>query len=160
MQTEGLVETDKRQRCEGYPSTANAYSNINTANTPRSVQFDYRRVWGLPTGPPRLTHCRTRPCIKMTICMLKSWFQCLHKLRVTPERACNIIVVCVDLHNIATIRGDQHPAVQINDPVDDLPIHPADVQDGRAARDLQELLFQLRLHHYHHNHHHRSNKDT
>ena len=28
----------------------------------------------------------------------------------------------------------QHPAVQTNDP--DHPIHPADVQDGRAVRDL------------------------
>ena len=68
---------------------------------------------------------------ELTIGILKSRFQCLRKLRVTPERACDIIVAC-----IATIRGEQHPAVQMNDPEDDHPIHPADVQDGRAVRDL------------------------
>ncbi|KAK0144027.1 putative nuclease HARBI1 [Merluccius polli] len=82
-----------------------------------------------------VAHCRTRAQVEMTIGILKSRFQCLQKLRVTPERACDIIVACVVLHNIAIIRGEQHPAVQINDPADDHPI-PADVQDGRAARDL------------------------
>ena len=82
-----------------------------------------------------VAHCRTRARVEMTIGILKSRFQCLQKLRVTPERACDIIVACVVLHNIAIIRGEQHPAVQINDPADDHPI-PADVQDGRAARDL------------------------
>ena len=80
-------------------------------------------------------HCRTRARVEMAIGILKSRFQCL-QLRVTPERACDIIVACVVLHNIAIIRGEQHPAVQTNDPEDDHPIHPADVQDGRAVRDL------------------------
>ncbi|MBN3308751.1 HARB1 nuclease, partial [Amia calva] len=39
-----------------------------------------------------LDHCRTRARIEMTIGMLKVRFQCLHRLRVTPERACDIIV--------------------------------------------------------------------
>ncbi|KAG7482044.1 hypothetical protein JOB18_011807 [Solea senegalensis] len=82
-----------------------------------------------------VAHCRTRARVEMTIGILKSRFQCLRKLRVTPERACDIIVACVVLHNIAIIRGEQHPAVQINDAEDDHPI-PADVQDGRAVRDL------------------------
>ncbi|KAK0156553.1 putative nuclease HARBI1 [Merluccius polli] len=82
-----------------------------------------------------VAHCRTRAQVEMTVGILKSRFQCLQKLRVTPERACDIIVACVVLHNIAIIRGEQHPAVQINDPADDHPI-PADIQDGRAARDL------------------------
>ncbi|KAK0155339.1 putative nuclease HARBI1 [Merluccius polli] len=82
-----------------------------------------------------VAHCRTRAWVEMTLGILKSRFQCLQKLRVTPERACDIIVACVVLHNIAIIRGEQHPAIQINDPADDHPI-PADVQDGRAARDL------------------------
>ncbi|KAK0155340.1 putative nuclease HARBI1 [Merluccius polli] len=76
----------------------------------------------------------TRAQVEMTLGILKSRFQCLQKLRVTPERACDIIVAYVVLHNIAIIR-EQHPTVQINDPADDHPI-PADVQDGRAARDL------------------------
>ncbi|KAK0142220.1 putative nuclease HARBI1 [Merluccius polli] len=82
-----------------------------------------------------VAHYRTRARVEMTIGILKSRFQCLQKLRVTPERACDIIVAFVVLHNIAIIRGEQHPAIQINDPADDHPI-PADVQDGRAARDL------------------------
>ncbi|KAK0144499.1 putative nuclease HARBI1 [Merluccius polli] len=82
-----------------------------------------------------VAHCRTRARVEKTLGILKSRFQCLQKLRVTPERACDIIVACVVLHNIAIIRGEQHPAIQINDPADDHPI-PADVQDGRAARDL------------------------
>ncbi|XP_030253201.1 putative nuclease HARBI1 [Sparus aurata] len=99
----------------------------------------------LPCQPPLLTpypdlepgpqqrfnvaHCRTRARVEMDIGILKSRFQCLCKLRVTPERACDIIVACVVLHNIATIKGEQNPALQINYPGDDHPIHPADVQD-------------------------------
>ncbi|XP_059212521.1 putative nuclease HARBI1 [Centropristis striata] len=82
-----------------------------------------------------VAHCRTRARVEMTLGILKSRFQCLRKLRVTPERACDIIVACVVLHNIAIIRGEQHPAVQINDAEDEHHI-PVDVQDGRAIRDL------------------------
>ena len=78
-------------------------------------------------------HCRTRARVEMTIGLLKARFQCLRHLRVTPERACDIIVACV-LHNIATIRGEQHPAVQLEDAEDD-PIHLPAIQDGRAVRD-------------------------
>ncbi|MBN3294808.1 HARB1 nuclease, partial [Amia calva] len=61
-------------------------------------------------------------------------FQCLCRLRVTPERACDIIVACVILHNITTIRGEQCPTQPVNDPDND-PNHPADTRDGRAVRD-------------------------
>ena len=80
-----------------------------------------------------VAHCRTRAMVEMTIGILKARFQCLRRLRVTPDRACDIIVACVVLHNIATIRGEQHPALQI-DLVDDHPLHPADGQDGKAVR--------------------------
>ncbi|KAK0151192.1 putative nuclease HARBI1 [Merluccius polli] len=79
-------------------------------------------------------HCRTRARVEMTIGLLKACFQCLCHLRVTPERACDIIVACVVLHNIATIRGEQHPALQIED-ADDDPIHLPAIQDSRAVRD-------------------------
>ena len=82
-----------------------------------------------------VAHCRTRARVEMTIGILKARFQCLRRLRVKPERACDIIVACVVLHNIATIRGEQHPAIQ-NDPEDDHPLQPAHVQDGRAVRDI------------------------
>ena len=52
--------------------------------------------------------------------MLKARFQCLHRLRVSPERACNIIVACVILHNIATVRGEQCPTLSPDDPDNDL----------------------------------------
>ncbi|KAK0147478.1 putative nuclease HARBI1 [Merluccius polli] len=79
-------------------------------------------------------HCRKRARVEMTIGLLKARFQCLRHLRVTPERACDIIVACVVLHNIATIRGEQHPALQIED-ADDDPIHLPAIQDSRAVRD-------------------------
>nr|XP_033488794.1 putative nuclease HARBI1 [Epinephelus lanceolatus] len=82
-----------------------------------------------------LAHCRMRARVEMTIGLLKARFQCLCHLRVTPERACDIIVACVILHNIATIRGEQHPDLQMEEHDDD-PIHPADIQDGRAVRDI------------------------
>ncbi|XP_056604835.1 putative nuclease HARBI1 [Triplophysa dalaica] len=82
-----------------------------------------------------MAHNRTRARVEMTIGLLKSRFQCLRHLRVTPERACDIIVACVVLHNIAIIRGEQHPALQTQDPEADL-IHTGDFQDGRVVRDL------------------------
>ncbi|XP_028306995.1 putative nuclease HARBI1 [Gouania willdenowi] len=91
------------------------------------------------TGPQlhfNVAHSRTRARVVNTIGILKARFQCLKKLRVTPARACDIIVSCVVLHNIAINRGEPHPAVQLF-PEDDHPFHPAaDVQDGRAIRDI------------------------
>ncbi|MCJ8740328.1 hypothetical protein PDJAM_G00057580 [Pangasius djambal] len=78
-----------------------------------------------------VAHCRMRARVKMTIGLLKARFQCLHHLRVTPERASDIIATCGVLHNIAIIRGEQHPALQMQDP-----IHPVDFQDGRVVRDI------------------------
>lgn len=54
------------------------------------------------------------------------------------------------LHNIATIRGEQPPALQIEDPDDD-PIHLPAIQDGRAVRDtICQNHFRLSHHHHHH----------
>lgn len=82
-----------------------------------------------------VAHCRARARLEMTIGLLKACFQCLRHLRVTPERTCNIIVACVVLHNIAIIKGEQHPALQLQDPEED-PINPADFQDGRVVWDM------------------------
>nr|XP_024654062.1 putative nuclease HARBI1 [Maylandia zebra] len=92
------------------------------------------------SGPQQrynLAHCRTRARVEMTIGMLKARFQCLQRLRVAPERACDIIVACVILHNIATIRGEHCPAEPdiSSDPHDEHPDPPTNVQDGRAVRD-------------------------
>lgn len=87
-------------------------------------------------GPQQLFKvaiCSTRAMVEMTIGLLKARFQCLRHHRLTPERACDIIVPFVVLHIIATITGEQHIAPQIEDHEDN-PIHPAAIQDGRAVR--------------------------
>ncbi|XDV25593.1 hypothetical protein PO909_029486, partial [Leuciscus waleckii] len=77
---------------------------------------------------------RTRARIEMTFGQLKERFQCLKGLRVAPDRACDIIVACAILHNIATIRKERTPVVEVQ-PDDDLqPVH-LDQPSGRAARD-------------------------
>uniref|UniRef100_A0A672KKR7 DDE Tnp4 domain-containing protein n=1 Tax=Sinocyclocheilus grahami TaxID=75366 RepID=A0A672KKR7_SINGR len=48
-----------------------------------------------------------------TFGQLKGRFQCLKSLRVAPDRACNIIVACAVLHNIATIRKERTPVVEV-----------------------------------------------
>ncbi|RXN22861.1 nuclease HARBI1 [Labeo rohita] len=77
---------------------------------------------------------RTRARIEMTFGQLKGRFQCLKSLRVAPDRACDIIVACAVLHNIATIRKERTPVVEVQ-PDDDLqPVH-LNQPSGRAARD-------------------------
>ncbi|KAI5627715.1 putative nuclease HARBI1, partial [Silurus asotus] len=78
-----------------------------------------------------LAHSRTRAEVEMTIGILKSRFQCLRGLRVSPERACDIIVDCVVLHNIATIRGESPPpCIEEDGPEEHLQILEAN-RDGR-----------------------------
>ena len=51
--------------------------------------------------------CRARVTIEQTFGLLKRRFACLNgRLRVTPAKACHIIVVCAMLHNIGMRRGD------------------------------------------------------
>ncbi|XP_053366807.1 putative nuclease HARBI1 [Clarias gariepinus] len=77
---------------------------------------------------------RTRARIEMTFGQLKGRFQCLKSLRVAPDRACDITVACTVLHNIATIRKERTPVVEVH-PDDDLqPVH-LDQPSGKAARD-------------------------
>uniref|UniRef100_A0A3B3SAW4 DDE Tnp4 domain-containing protein n=1 Tax=Paramormyrops kingsleyae TaxID=1676925 RepID=A0A3B3SAW4_9TELE len=73
---------------------------------------------------------RTRARIEVTFGQLKG-FQCL---RVAPDRACDITVACSVLHNIATIRKERTPVVEVH-PDDDLqPVH-LDQPCGKAAWD-------------------------
>ncbi|KAL7888496.1 hypothetical protein AOLI_G00034700 [Acnodon oligacanthus] len=64
-----------------------------------------------PHSRYNLALSKTRARVETTVWILKVRFQCLRGLRVTPERACDIIVACVVLHNTATITGEQHPAI-------------------------------------------------
>ena len=76
-----------------------------------------------------LAHCRTRARVEMTIGILRARFQCLRRLRVAPERACDIIVACLVLHNIATIRREQCPTLSPNDPDNNPDPTAADAKD-------------------------------
>ncbi len=58
-----------------------------------------RHFWWLPLQTPKPqhsnhAHAKTRARIEMTFGLLKSWFQCLHHLRVSPDRACDVTVAC------------------------------------------------------------------
>ncbi|XP_056594081.1 putative nuclease HARBI1 [Triplophysa dalaica] len=50
-------------------------------------------------------HCKTRCAIERLNGVLKRRFACLNYLRVEPQGACNIILACIVLHNIATRRN-------------------------------------------------------
>uniref|UniRef100_A0A3P9K6K5 DDE Tnp4 domain-containing protein n=1 Tax=Oryzias latipes TaxID=8090 RepID=A0A3P9K6K5_ORYLA len=61
-------------------------------------------------------HCKTRCAIERLNGVLKRRFACLNYLRVEPQGACNIILACIVLHNIATRRN-----VPLWDDVNDAP---------------------------------------
>uniref|UniRef100_A0A672MIS7 DDE Tnp4 domain-containing protein n=1 Tax=Sinocyclocheilus grahami TaxID=75366 RepID=A0A672MIS7_SINGR len=50
------------------------------------------------------SHCKTRCATERLNGVLKRRFACLNYLRVQPKVACNIILACIVLHNIATRR--------------------------------------------------------
>ncbi|MBN3307748.1 HARB1 nuclease, partial [Amia calva] len=54
-------------------------------------------------------HAMTRARVEMTLGMMNSPFHGLCSLRVTPERAWDITIACVVLHNIAVIRRERDP---------------------------------------------------
>ncbi|XP_035246713.1 putative nuclease HARBI1 isoform X2 [Anguilla anguilla] len=81
-------------------------------------------------------HRRTRAGVGTTIAILKARFQCLRGLRVSPERACDIIVACAVLHNLAIMRGERLPTIEAPAAEDDDPIHRIqDDPEGRGIRD-------------------------
>ncbi|KAM4540107.1 putative nuclease HARBI1 [Odontesthes bonariensis] len=61
------------------------------ANTPELARFN-------------TAHCKTRCAIERLNGVLKRRFACLNYLRVEPKVACNKILACIVLHNIATRR--------------------------------------------------------
>ncbi|XP_059915809.1 putative nuclease HARBI1 [Gadus macrocephalus] len=94
-----------------------------------------------PAPGPQTTlnraHSRTRVKIENTFGILKSRFQCLRGLRVCPERACDIIVACAVLHNIATLRKEMPPPF---DPF--LEEEHIPQMDSRAGQRMREHLCQ------------------
>ncbi|XP_058636670.1 putative nuclease HARBI1 [Onychostoma macrolepis] len=77
---------------------------------------------------------QTRLKIDMTFAILKARFNCLRDLRVSPERASQIVGACVILHNIATIRKERVPN-EYQLPPDDIEPFTQDHPTGKAVRD-------------------------
>ncbi|XP_029905533.1 putative nuclease HARBI1 [Myripristis murdjan] len=63
---------------------------------------------------------------------LKSRFQCLKSPKVTPDRACDIIIVCAVLHNIAFIRRERLPAMLQEEHWEDIVPAIQENMDGRT----------------------------
>uniref|UniRef100_A0A8C9ZXZ5 Harbinger transposase derived 2 n=1 Tax=Sander lucioperca TaxID=283035 RepID=A0A8C9ZXZ5_SANLU len=89
------------------------------------------------TGPQNrfnVALSKTRVKIEMTFGILKARFNCLRRLRVSPERASQIVAACAILHNIATIRKERVPPQNqlLPDEIDPITLdHPT----GAAVRD-------------------------
>ena len=103
---DGLLVGDR-----GYACTQHLTTPYADPDTPLQSRFN-----------AALGKCRVR--IEITFGVIKCRFNCLHGLRVRPERACGIITACVMLHNIAMMRKEQThhvplAAADISDPVTD-----------------------------------------
>ena len=75
--------------------------------------------------------------IEQTFGILKRRFSCLHtEIRLSPQRACTVVVACCVFHNIAIFRGDIQPNVDLTDNQDDREEVIVDLRgDGKAVRD-------------------------
>ncbi|KAK0152148.1 putative nuclease HARBI1 [Merluccius polli] len=72
----GVLLGDKGYTCESFLLTP-----LADPQTPSQQAYDH-------------AHNKTRARIEMTFGLLKSRFQCLHHLRVSPDRACDVIAAC------------------------------------------------------------------
>ncbi|XP_033181012.1 putative nuclease HARBI1 [Mastacembelus armatus] len=57
------------------------------------------------------SHGHIKAHIEMAFGLIKPRSQCLNHLRVSPQRACDIVVACVVLHNIVCLRRERQPRV-------------------------------------------------
>ncbi|XP_051782571.1 putative nuclease HARBI1 [Erpetoichthys calabaricus] len=111
-----------------YPLLSWLMTRFPVANTPEQAGFNS-------------AHCKTRCAIEHLNGVLKRRFACLNYLRVEPKVACNIILACIVLHNIATRRnvplddiydGPEPDEMQPGQP----PMFaPNEGQNGRVIRD-------------------------
>ncbi|KAM4554926.1 putative nuclease HARBI1 [Odontesthes bonariensis] len=84
--------------------------------------------------------CQNKARIEMTFGLLKARFQCLNHLRVSPDRACDIIVACAVLHHVACLRKERAPRVPALIDWDNPAIFPDD-DCGRLVRDQYVLNY-------------------
>uniref|UniRef100_A0AAQ4PXU3 DDE Tnp4 domain-containing protein n=1 Tax=Gasterosteus aculeatus aculeatus TaxID=481459 RepID=A0AAQ4PXU3_GASAC len=75
-----------------YPLLPRLMTPFLTANTPAQARFN-------------TAHCRARCAIERLNGVLKRRFACLNCVRAEPQKACNITLHCIVLHNIATKRN-------------------------------------------------------
>ena len=83
------------------------------------------------------SHRHTRVIIEQTNGQLKMKFPCLRKgLRISPDRACRVIVACVVLYNISKDINDPYLGRQHQLEIIDVPdyVGPANIQ-GNIGRD-------------------------
>ncbi|GAA6090925.1 putative nuclease HARBI1 [Tachysurus ichikawai] len=102
-------------------------------------------VHDAPTTPAQArfntAHCKTRCAIERLNGVLKRRFACLNYLRVEPQGACNIILACIVLHNIATRRNvplcdDVYDAPEpVEEPGQPLAFCPNEGLTGHIVRD-------------------------
>uniref|UniRef100_A0A9J8AKJ7 Putative nuclease HARBI1 n=1 Tax=Cyprinus carpio carpio TaxID=630221 RepID=A0A9J8AKJ7_CYPCA len=112
----GVLLGDKGYACETFLMTP-----LTDPQTPAQQAYNH-------------AHAKTRARIEMTFGLLKSRFQCLHHLRVSPDRACDVTVACTVLHNIASLRKERAPRVALDVDWDNAAIFP-DNRNGRLVRE-------------------------
>ncbi|XP_016409638.1 putative nuclease HARBI1 [Sinocyclocheilus rhinocerous] len=108
---DGLLVGDRTYACQSFLMTPHP-------DTETKPQHDFN-----------LALSQTRLKIDMTFAILKAQFNCLRDLKVSPERASQII-----LHNIATIRKER-VASDYHLPLDVIDPFTQDHPTGRAVRD-------------------------
>ncbi|KAJ8278362.1 hypothetical protein GJAV_G00086800 [Gymnothorax javanicus] len=115
-----------------------------------------------PQQAYNLAHSRTRAWIDMSFGLLKSRFQCLRHLRVTPDRACNIIAACTVLHNISCLRKERAPTVVLEMDWDNAAIFPDQItgrlkflkhERYRESKEIQMKMGAELLNTFHHEGH-------
>uniref|UniRef100_A0AAY5KEH2 Putative nuclease HARBI1 n=1 Tax=Esox lucius TaxID=8010 RepID=A0AAY5KEH2_ESOLU len=109
-----------------YPLLPCLMTPFLTANTPAQARFNS-------------AHCRARCAIERLNGVLKRRFACLNYLRAEPQKACNITLACIVLHNIATkrnvpLRADNDAPEPLGDP-NQPPAFCQNKQTRRATRD-------------------------
>ncbi|KAK0132297.1 putative nuclease HARBI1 [Merluccius polli] len=95
----GVLLGDKGYACESFLSTP-----LADPQTPSQQAYNH-------------AHNKTRARIEMTFGLLKSRFQCLHHLTVSPDRACEVIAACAVVlqYKMAERRGRRNILQTLND---------------------------------------------
>ena len=88
----------------GYPCKKYLLTPYANPDTPSKQRFN-------------TAHGRTRVRIEQTFGILKRRFSCLQRgIRLSPEKACIVIMACVILHNIGIDRRDIIPSADDEHP--------------------------------------------